>query len=89
MALNVRLITLIGVLLFLFTAYYLEKQYEKGEIFWIYSLLSALFGVFSAYTVVAEHPSKQYFIPLTVVTVVMAILYYQADEPEGAATEPG
>jgi|GEM_PF-6913615 len=79
MALDVRTVFVIGVSAYLFTRYYLEKEYETAEIYWIYALLSAVLGLMAAITVINANPSKAYFIPLTSITIVMAVLYYRGD----------
>jgi 1,4-dihydroxy-2-naphthoate octaprenyltransferase len=45
----------------------------------MYSVLSAVLGLMAALTVINAHQSKAYFIPLTAIAIVMAILYYQGD----------
>jgi hypothetical protein len=79
MALDVRTVFVIGVSVYLFTRYYVEKEYGGEEIFWMYSVLSAVLGLMAALTVINAHQSKAYFIPLTAIAIVMAILYYQGD----------
>ncbi len=76
MAFDVRTIFLIGVGIYLFTHYYLEKQYEGKEIYWLYSLTALVLALLSAYTVITDHTSRQYYIPLTALSITMAILYY-------------
>ncbi len=86
MAMDVRNVFIIGIAAYVFTAYYLEKNYEREEIFWIYSILSAVLGIFSAYTVISDHPSRSSFIPLTALSITLAILYYSdTDEVEEKA----
>jgi uncharacterized membrane protein HdeD (DUF308 family) len=87
MALDVRYVFALGVIAFAITRFYLEKHYETREIFWMYSALSTVLGLLAAYTVAADHPSRIYYIPLTVVSIVLAILYYQTDE--NPSPEPG
>jgi hypothetical protein len=83
MTLDVRSVFVIGVSVYLFTKYYVEKEYKGEEIFWMYSVLSAGLGLMAAITVINAQPSKAYFIPLTAIAIVMAILYYQGDsEPK-------
>lgn len=83
MAIDVRTVFLIGVFIYLFTRYYIEKEYGGAEIFWMYSALSAILGLMAALTVINASPSKAYFIPLTAISIVMAVLYYPEDsEPK-------
>jgi hypothetical protein len=80
MALDVRYVFSLGVIAFAITRFYLEKHYENSEIFWTYAVLSTALGLLAAYTVAIDHASRIYYIPLTVVSIVLAILYYQTDE---------
>jgi len=82
MALDVRAVFLIGIASFVFTKYYLEHQMKGEEIFWLYSLLSVFLGLLAAYTVVVDSTLRAALIPLTVVAVTLAILYYRS-EAEG------
>ncbi len=83
MAIDVRTVFIIGVSVYLFTRYYIEKEYESEEIFWIYSALSVVLGIMATFTVINASPSKAYFIPLTAISIVIAILYYPEDsEPK-------
>lgn len=88
MVLDARNVFIAGIGVLLFTLYYLEKHYEKEEIFWLYSLLSALFGILAAYTVIIDHPTRIYYIPLASIFIVMSILYYRSEE-EAPASEIG
>ncbi|MFQ5800768.1 MAG: hypothetical protein ACE5HH_03490 [Candidatus Hydrothermarchaeales archaeon] len=88
MALDARNVFIVGIGALLFTLYYLEKHYEKEEIFWMYSLLSVVFGILAAYTVIIDHPSRIYYIPLVSIFIVMSILYYRSEE-EAPASETG
>jgi hypothetical protein len=80
MALDARFIFIEGIVLLLFTYFYLEKHLNKEEIFWLFSALSVVLGLFSAYTVITNHPSRENYIPLTVIAIVLSIIYYQTDE---------
>lgn len=86
MVLSVRAMFIIGVGFLLITKYYLEKQYKSGDIFWGFSALSLILGLMAGYTVVTDHPSRQYYIPLTVIAIVMATLYYQTEEELSSAS---
>lgn len=83
MPLDVRSMFILGIVSFLVTKYYLERQMKGEEIFWLYSLLSALLGLLSAYTVVVDSNLRATLIPLTVVAVTLATLYYRS-EGQGA-----
>lgn len=87
MAFDVRTIFLLGVGIYLFTHYYLEKEYEKKEIYWLYSLTALVLAMLSAYTVVSDHSLRQYYIPLTVLSITMAILYYPSEEDKSDEEE--
>ncbi len=86
MALDVRTVFVIGVSVYLFTRYYLEKEYEAEEIYWIYSVLSVILGLIAAITVINSQPSKAYFIPLTVISIVIAVLYHADDSEQKAVS---
>jgi len=80
MAVDPRKLLVFGIAIYLFSRYYLEREYEREVIFWFYSSLSALFGLLSAYTVVGEHPSRAFYIPLTALFIALAILYHPVAE---------
>lgn len=80
MALDVRQTFLIGIAVLLFSKYYLEKQYSEAEIYWIYAILSLILGLMSAFTVITDHPSRGNFIPLTALSITLAIIYYHDED---------
>ena len=69
-----------GIVIFLFTMYYLEKQMEKEQIFWLFAGLGVIFGIVSVYTVAKDIPTYDYYITFSVLFVLIAILYH--GEPE-------
>jgi Ca2+/Na+ antiporter len=81
---DVRTTFLIGIAIIIVTMYYLEKEMEKEQIFWLYSGLGVLFGIASLYTVIKEIPSYDYYITFAVLFIVVAILYYDREDVEEA-----
>jgi uncharacterized membrane protein YfcA len=71
---------IIGIAVILFTMYYLEKEMEKRQIFWLYAGLGVVFGIISLRTVAKELPDFDFYITFTVLFILIAILYF--DEPE-------
>ncbi len=65
-----------GILIILFTMYYLEKQMEREQIFWLFAGLGVVFGLASVYTVAKNLPTYDYYITFSVLFVLVAILYY-------------
>jgi len=78
--LEVKLALAIGVGLLLFTAYYLEKQVPREQIFWGYAGLGVAAGIASVYTVAKRIPSYDYFITFAVLFILIAILYFEDGE---------
>lgn len=77
---DMRTAFIIGIAAVLFTLYYLEKEMEKRQIFWLYAGLGVTLGIISVYTVAKQMPNFDYYITFAVLSVLIAILYY--DEPE-------
>ncbi|MBI5254087.1 MAG: hypothetical protein HY930_06830 [Euryarchaeota archaeon] len=65
-----------GIVIILFTMYYLEKQMEREQIFWLFAGLGVVFGLVSVYTVAKNLPTYDYYITFSVLFVLIAILYY-------------
>lgn len=65
-----------GILIILFTMYYLEKKMEREQIFWLFAGLGVVFGLVSVYTVARNLPTYDYYITFSVLFVLIAILYY-------------
>jgi hypothetical protein len=76
MALDVRQVFVVGIIALLITRFYLEKQFKRIEIFWIYTFVSLILGISAAITVISNSSAKQYFIPFTAISVVLAIIYH-------------
>lgn len=84
---EMRTAFIIGMAVLLFTMYYLEREMEKRQIFWLYAAIGIALGVISVYTVAKQQPNFDYYITFAVLSVLIAILYY--DEPEEEAeTKP-
>jgi len=65
-----------GMVIILFTMYYLEKQMEREQIFWLFAGLGVIFGIISVYTVAKDILTYGYYITFSVLFVLIAILYY-------------
>ncbi len=83
---DMRTAFIVGIAAVLFTLYYLEKEMEKRQIFWLYAGLGVALGIMSVYTVANQSPNFDYYITFAVLSVLIAILYY--DEPEEEAEPP-
>ncbi|MDI6654606.1 MAG: hypothetical protein QME59_01810 [Candidatus Hydrothermarchaeota archaeon] len=69
-----------GIVVILFTMYYLEKQMEREQIFWLFAGLGIVFGIVSVYTVAKDILTYDYYITFSVLFVLIAILYYPEAE---------
>jgi cell division protein FtsW (lipid II flippase) len=83
---DVRTTFIIGIAALLFTMYYLEKEIEKRQIFWLYAGIGIVMGIISVRTVVKDLPNFDYYITFAVLSILIAILYH--DEPEEEAEPP-
>ena len=83
---EMRTAFIIGIAAVLFTLYYLEKEMEKRQIFWLYAGLGVALGITSVYMVAKQSPNFDYYLTFAVLSVLIAILYY--DEPEEDAKLP-
>jgi peptidoglycan/LPS O-acetylase OafA/YrhL len=83
---EMRTAFIIGIAAVLFTLYYLEKEMEKRQIFWLYAGLGVALGITSVYMVAKQSPNFDYYLTFAVLSVLIAILYY--DEPEEEAKLP-
>ncbi len=83
---DVRTTFIIGIAALLFTMYYLEKEMEKRQIFWLYAGIGIVMGIISVRTVVKDLPNFDYYITFAVLSILIAILYH--DEPEEEAEPP-
>ncbi len=69
-----------GIVILLFTMYYLEKQMEREQIFWLFAGLGVIFGIISVYTVAKDMPTYDYYLTFSVLFVLIAILYYETEK---------
>ncbi len=83
---DVRTTFIIGIAALLFTMYYLEKEMEKRQIFWLYAGIGIAMGIISVRAVVKDLPNFDYYITFAVLSILIAILYH--DEPEEEAEPP-
>ncbi|MEE8403731.1 MAG: hypothetical protein V3R93_08260 [Candidatus Hydrothermarchaeaceae archaeon] len=86
---EMRTAFIIGIAVLLFTLYYLERAMEKRHIFWLYAAIGIALGSISVYTVAKQQPNFDYYITFAVLSVLIAILYYDEPEEEGETKHPG
>lgn len=77
---EVRLALGAGIVILLFTMYYLEKQMEREQIFWLFAGLGIILGIISVYTVAKDMPTYDYYLTFSVLFVLIAILYYETEK---------
>jgi len=89
----------LGVLLLLFSVFYLERELTREHVFWLFAGLGVLLGlaaVYSSYTKLpyldgagyrAELERFQMYVTFAVLTILMAIFYYPGGEEEPAVQE--
>lgn len=75
--LTVRVMIILALAVFLFTMYYLEREFDKEKIFWGYAILGALFGLASVISVAKDSPQAKWYITLTTISVLISIFYYE------------
>jgi hypothetical protein len=74
---DVRTTFVISLGIILFTMYYLEKEMEREQIYWLFTGLSVLTGAGTVYLVAKKSGSYDLFITLTVLCIIIAILYHE------------
>ncbi len=79
---DVRTSFVIALGILLFTMYYLEKEIEREQIYMLFAGLSAVTGLSTAYMVAKRSGSYDFFMILTVVFIIIAILYQEDEEGE-------
>lgn len=84
---DVKIALALGVGLLLFTTYYLEKQVPREKIFWGFAGAGVALGVFSVYAVAKRLPSYDNYITLAVISILIAILYFEDEHEEGVEEE--
>lgn len=83
---DVRTSFVIAIGVLLFTIYYLEKELKREEIYWLFSGLSVITAIGTAYLVAKKSGLYEFFITFTVVFILIAILYHDSEvEGETAA----
>lgn len=85
---DIRWVFFLSVAVVLFTLYYLEREMEREQIFWMYAILGLVFGLTSVYTVAKNIPSYDYFLIFTGLFLLIAILYYEEGAPKIRKEEP-
>ena len=79
---EMRTAFIIGIAVLLFTMYYLEKEMEKRQIFWLYTGLGIALGLISLRAVATRAPNFDLYITFTVLSILIAILYFEEGEEE-------
>jgi uncharacterized membrane protein len=62
--------------------YYLEREMEKKQIFWLYAILALALGLISVRAVAKHQPNFDFYITFTVLFILIAILYFEEPEEE-------
>lgn len=75
---------IIGIAILLFTMYYLEREMEKKQIFWLYAGLGVVLGIISVRAVAQRSHNFDLYLTFTVLSILIAILYFD----EGAKVAP-
>ena|SRR3972149_2576515 len=84
---DIRWVFFLSVAVVLFTFYYLEREMEREQIFWMYAVLGLIFGLTSAYTVAKNISSYDYFLVFTAIFLLISILYYEEGTTPKASKE--
>ncbi len=79
---DVRTTFIIALGIVLFTMYYLEKEMERDQIYWLFAGLSVATGIATAYFVAKRSQFYEFSMILTVVFILIAILYLEDEEIE-------
>ena len=74
-----RVILILGIATLLVAMFYLEKQLEQEEVFYLFVALGIIFGIASLIAVFKNLTSFEYFIAGAVVSILIAILYWKED----------
>jgi hypothetical protein len=89
---EMRTAFIIGVAVLLFTMYYLEREMEKRQIFWLYAGTGVALGIISVRAVAQHAPNFDVYLTFTVLSVLIAILYFddedQEEEPPAKEKKP-
>jgi predicted tellurium resistance membrane protein TerC len=77
---DMRTAFVIGIAVLLFTMYYLEREMEKKQIFWLYAGLGVALGIISVRTVATNGQNFDFYLTFTVLSILIAILYFDEGE---------
>ncbi len=80
---------IIGIAVLLFTMYYLEREMEKKQIFWLYAGLGVALGIISVRAVAQRSPNFDFYLTFTVLSVLIAILYFDEGDEEARPPAEG
>ena len=77
---EMRTAFIIGIAVLLFTMYYLEREMEKKQIFWLYAGIGVALGIISVRAVAQQSHNFDFYLTFTVLSVLIAILYFDEEE---------
>ena len=78
---EMRTAFVIGIAILLFTMYYLEREMEKKQIFWLYAGLGLVLGIISVRAVAQQSHNFDTYLTFAVLSILIAILYFdEGDE---------
>ncbi len=77
---EMRTAFVIGIAILLFTMYYLEREMEKEQIFWLYAGLGLVLGIISVRAVAQRSHNFDTYLTFAVLSILIAILYFDEDE---------
>ncbi len=80
MEIDIKTVFLIGIGAAVVTMYYLEREMERVQIFWMWGALGVIFGIASVYTVSKDIETYKYYIIFSVLSILLAIMYYDTGE---------
>lgn len=79
---EMRTAFIIGIAVLLFTMYYLEREMEKKQIFWLYAILGVVLGIISVREVAISGHNISFYLTFAVLFILIAILYFDEGEEE-------
>ncbi|MBU2560589.1 hypothetical protein KKA03_06810 [archaeon] len=71
---------IIGIAILLFTMYYLEREMEKKQIFWLYAGLGVVLSIMSVRAVAQQAHNSDFYLIFAVLSILIAILYFDEEE---------
>ncbi len=75
---NIALVVVaVGLLAYLGARYYLEKSFNRDQIFYIFLSLAFFFGIVSLAVAIANKENFEYYISIASVFTLISIMYYE------------